>query len=62
MGLRTTIFADTHDRQMARVERSGLRARRQELLHCATGDVLEIGARTGLNFPYYTPPTSKHSP
>ena len=62
MGLRTTIFAYTYDRQMTRIERAGLRARREELLHCATGDVLEIGARTGLNLPYYTPPTSKHSP
>ena len=53
MGLRTTIFAHTYDRQMARVERAGLRARREELLRCGTGDVLEIGAGTGLNLPCY---------
>jgi len=39
---------------MAPLERGGLRAIRQQQLRQARGTVLEIGAGTGANFPYYT--------
>jgi len=39
---------------MAPVERGGFQAIRQQLLRHARGKVLEIGAGTGVNFPYYT--------
>ena len=55
MGLRTTLFAATYDRQVAKVERAGLRARREALLARATGHVLEIGAGTGANLAHYGP-------
>lgn len=45
----------TYDRQIARAERSGLRVMRQRLLSGAHGDVLEIGAGTGLNLAWYGP-------
>ena len=38
---------------MAKVEKAGLAAHRQELLSRAAGDVLEIGAGTGLNLGHY---------
>lgn len=40
---------------LARGERLGMRARREELLGGATGRVLEIGAGTGLNLQHYPP-------
>ncbi len=55
MGLRKTFFALTYNRQMVKVEKAGLRARRQDLLTRATGDVLEIGAGTGANLDHYGP-------
>lgn len=55
MSLRTTIFALTYDRQIARAEKAGLRAFRERLLAGATGDVLEIGGGTGANLPCYGP-------
>ncbi len=55
MSLHTRIFARTYDRQMARAENAGLRALRQRLLAGASGDVIEIGAGTGLNLPCYGP-------
>ena len=45
----------TYDRQIARAEKSGLRVMRQRLLSGAHGDVLEIGAGTGLNLAWYGP-------
>jgi len=55
MTLRTKLFALTYDRQIARTERAGLRAFRQDLLAGAKGDVLEIGGGTGANLPFYGP-------
>jgi ubiquinone/menaquinone biosynthesis C-methylase UbiE len=55
MTLRGTFFAMTYDRQMAKVEKAGLRALRTELLAGASGRVLEIGAGTGANLPFYGP-------
>lgn len=53
MGLRKRFFALTYDRLMAGTERAGLGEIRSELLADATGDVLEVGAGTGHNLPYY---------
>lgn len=55
MCLRTTFFALTYDRQIAKAEKAGLRASRERLLAGTSGDVLEIGAGTGLNLPCYGP-------
>ena len=53
MSLRSRFFALTYDRQLAKVERAGLRAMRERLLGHAAGRVLEIGAGTGANLPLY---------
>jgi len=53
MSLRRTVFAATYDRMSRKSEEAGLRALRQNLLAEASGRVLEIGAGTGLNIPYY---------
>jgi ubiquinone/menaquinone biosynthesis C-methylase UbiE len=55
MTLRSRFFAATYDRQMAKVEKAGLRAHRESLLAQASGRVLEIGAGTGGNLPFYGP-------
>ena len=55
MTLRSRFFAMTYDRQMAKVEKAGLRSHRQSLLANATGRVLEIGAGTGGNLLFYGP-------
>lgn len=55
MTLRSRFFALTYDRQMAKVEKAGLRAFRQELLAGASGRVLEIGGGTGANLAFYGP-------
>src|SRR6516164_1865997 len=55
MSLRTKFFAMTYDRQIARVDKAGLRAMRERLLAGASGDVLEIGGGTGANLPCYGP-------
>jgi ubiquinone/menaquinone biosynthesis C-methylase UbiE len=55
MTLRSRFFAATYDRQMAKVEMAGLRAHRESVLAEATGRVLEIGAGTGGNLPFYGP-------
>ena len=53
MSLRGKLFAATYDRQIAKTEKAGLRALRQQLLATAAGDVLEIGGGTGANLPFY---------
>ena len=55
MGVRSTLFAMGYDRQIAKSEAAGLHARREALLAGACGDVLEIGAGTGLNIALYGP-------
>ncbi len=55
MTLRAGFFAMTYDRQMARAEKAGLRAFREDLLAGAKGHVLEIGGGTGANLPFYGP-------
>jgi ubiquinone/menaquinone biosynthesis C-methylase UbiE len=55
MSFRTSLFALTYDRQMARAEKAGLRAMRRRLLAGAAGQVLEIGAGTGANLSCYGP-------
>ena len=55
MGLRSKLFALVYDRQMAKTEAAGLHARREALLAEVHGDVLEIGAGTGLNLSIYGP-------
>lgn len=53
MGLRQRIFALTYDRLMAGTEQAGLAEVRARLVGGAGGDVLEVGAGTGHNLPYY---------
>jgi ubiquinone/menaquinone biosynthesis C-methylase UbiE len=53
MSLRKRFFALTYDRQMAKVEKAGLRAHRQQLLSGLSGRVLEIGGGTGSNLAIY---------
>ncbi len=55
MSLRASLFAMMYDRQMTIAEEAGLRAMRQRLLAGAAGQVLEIGAGTGLNLACYGP-------
>ena len=47
------LFALAYDPFLARAEQLGIADARRDLLAGATGDVLEIGAGTGLNLPYY---------
>jgi ubiquinone/menaquinone biosynthesis C-methylase UbiE len=47
------IFASVYDTCMAGSERAGLGDRRHALLAGARGDVLEIGAGTGVNLAHY---------
>lgn len=53
MGLRSRIFALTYNRLMASGEKAGLAEIRATLLAGANGDVLEVGAGTGLNLTHY---------
>ncbi len=55
MTLRSRFFAMTYDRQMAKVEKAGLRACRDGVLAGANGQVLEIGGGTGANLRFYGP-------
>jgi ubiquinone/menaquinone biosynthesis C-methylase UbiE len=48
------IFARFYDRMTAATERAGLGEMRRQLLANASGRVLELGAGTGHNLPYYT--------
>ena len=53
MGLRSRLFALTYNRLMASGEKAGLAEIRATLLAEASGDVLEVGAGTGLNLTHY---------
>ena len=53
MSLQKTLFAATYDRMSRKSEEAGVRALRQGLLSDAVGNVLEIGAGTGINLPHY---------
>jgi ubiquinone/menaquinone biosynthesis C-methylase UbiE len=53
MSLRGRFFAATYDRTIAKTEAAGLRARREQIVPAATGDVLEIGGGTGANLSLY---------
>lgn len=53
MGLRSRLFALTYNRLMASGEKAGLAEIRATLLAGASGDVLEVGAGTGLNLTHY---------
>lgn len=55
MSLRSKFFAMMYDGQMAKAEKLGLHAMRERLLAGATGDIIEIGAGTGLNLTCYGP-------
>ena len=47
------MFASVYDRVLAGVEHAGLAERRRHLLASAGGRVVEIGAGTGANLPFY---------
>src|SRR5215831_13494977 len=53
MGLRSRFFASTYDRFSKGMEIAGLAEMRRNLIEGASGDVLEIGGRTGANLSYY---------
>jgi ubiquinone/menaquinone biosynthesis C-methylase UbiE len=47
------VFSALYDPLLWVGERGGMAKRRRELLNQASGQVLELGAGTGLNLPYY---------
>lgn len=49
------VFAAVYDRMNAEVEKEWGAAARRELLASASGDVLELGAGTGVNLEHYPP-------
>src|SRR5947207_869197 len=53
MGLRSRLFALTYNRMTASGEKAGFAEIRATLLAKASGDVLEVGAGTGLNLTHY---------
>jgi ubiquinone/menaquinone biosynthesis C-methylase UbiE len=53
MSLWGRVFAALYDPLMAGTEKAGLAGHRRQLLEHARGRVLEIGAGTGVNLPYY---------
>src|SRR5690242_11863040 len=53
MSLQKTLFAAMYDRMSRKSEEAGVRALRQALLSDAVGNVLEIGAGTGINLAHY---------
>jgi ubiquinone/menaquinone biosynthesis C-methylase UbiE len=55
MSLLDSFFAMTYDRMIGKTEEAGLRDMRKGLLADAKGRVLEIGAGTGANLPWYGP-------
>ncbi|HET9451964.1 MAG TPA: class I SAM-dependent methyltransferase [Aggregicoccus sp.] len=53
MPLLDALFARLYDPVMAGTERRGLARERARLLSALSGDVVELGAGTGLNLPHY---------
>jgi ubiquinone/menaquinone biosynthesis C-methylase UbiE len=53
MNLLDSLFARVYDPMMAGIEERGLAEQRRQLVGSVSGDVLEIGAGTGLNLPAY---------
>ena len=53
MNIGGRIFAAMYDSMLRGAEKAGLAAHRESLLSQASGHVLEIGAGTGANLPYY---------
>jgi ubiquinone/menaquinone biosynthesis C-methylase UbiE len=53
MGLWEKVFAAGYDRVMAGTEKAGMRDMRRDLLACARGRTLELGAGTGANVELY---------
>ena len=54
MSLSSRFFAAIYDRALAGTEKAGLAAHRKSLLSNAAGRVIEIGAGTGANLPFYS--------
>ena len=53
MSLSSRFFAAIYDTALAGTEKAGLAAHRKALLSSAAGRVIEIGAGTGANLPFY---------
>jgi ubiquinone/menaquinone biosynthesis C-methylase UbiE len=53
------LFAALYDPFMRSAERACLAEWRAELLQDAAGNVLEVGAGTGANLPFYAPPVGR---
>ena len=49
------LFARGYERTSRKTEERGQREHRQTLLAGLTGNVVEVGAGNGLNFPFYPP-------
>src|SRR5579872_259382 len=54
MSLSGRLFAAIYDKALAGTEKAGLAAHRKALLSTAAGRVIEIGAGTGANLPFYS--------
>jgi hypothetical protein len=57
--VRHPIFASLYPRMASAMDRGGMAEHRATLLAGLTGEVIEIGAGNGANFPHY-PPTVTH--
>jgi ubiquinone/menaquinone biosynthesis C-methylase UbiE len=53
MSVFSRLYAAGYDRWMARLDRNGGEEHRRRLVEDADGEVLEVGAGTGMNFPHY---------
>jgi hypothetical protein len=53
MTLFSRLYAAGYDWWVARLDRRGGEEHRRRLVEDADGDVIEIGAGTGMNFPHY---------
>ncbi len=53
------LMAALYDRLVRSAEDAGLRAWRRDLLQDLSGEVLEVGAGTGLNLPHYPPAVTR---